>query len=359
MPAPQDADKDSEPRLDNQELTFTASRSFRGAVRRETAEEAAILDARLAAGLHAGRLLSRDPDLALVQLADGQRPDEAALAGLAGLIFPPRQTRTRVFGFPPHMSVEASLGLGEVEQPRRVLRETLKDLDLMEARREIFSRLRLLLDNYDKTAEYLLAFPPEIGQMSGESQEAALRLQIIINNTKALEILSRIFPALPGPAKTSGPASAARTGGRLDLRRPRAQDMDRLQAELDKALRLAPDEPLILSAMAEFELHRDNPAAAQEYVERALAAKDDYARAHDIHGTALLRRGLPRLAAQAFDRALNLAGKNPVYLLHRASAYLVLEDDAKMCADFQTACSFGDCEGLRWGKESGKCPEPD
>ncbi|MDR1490959.1 MAG: hypothetical protein LBS65_10895 [Desulfovibrio sp.] len=344
------------------EARFSADRSFRGAVRRETAEQAAVLAARLAACFDAGNALLKAENPLFAALGDALH--ENLPAALAWLIFPTRLEKMEVYGFPPHMGVRAGLVLKKTGREREALREALKDMELVLTHQAIFSRLCRLLENYDRTAGEIFTLPPpgtgpqalnaarppdvRTPAKNSDAQTAlSMTLRKITDNMRALQILASILPL--SRASGNGP----------DLRHPDKKNLARLEKELDKALELAPDDPLVLTAAAGYTLYLDRPAKAQEYAERALAAAPDYAPAHDIQGAILLRRGLPRLALLSFDKAVALGAGNPAFPTHRAFARFVLEEYADMCADFQAACALGDCEELRRAKESGKCPPPD
>ncbi|MDR2801536.1 MAG: hypothetical protein LBB52_09800 [Desulfovibrio sp.] len=344
------------------EAVFSADRSFRGAVRREAAEQAAFLAVRLEACFYAGNALIRAESPLFAALGDGLH--ENLPAALAWLIFPPRMEKIEVYGFPPHMGVRARLALRKSGRERELLREALKDMELVLTHQEIFSRLCRLLENYDRIAGAIFTLPPPgidaQAQGTGLSPDAgapvknadaqaplSMALRKITDNMQSLRILAGILPLSQAPDK--GP----------DLRHPDKKNLARLEKELGKALELAPEDPVVLTAAAGYTLYLDRPAKAQEYAERALAAAPDYAPAHDIQGAILLRRGLPRLALRSFDMAVALGAKNPAFPAHRASAHFVLEEYADMCADLQAACALGDCEGLRRAKKSGKCPPPD
>jgi hypothetical protein len=302
---------------------FTASRSFGGAVRRGPAETAALAAAVLSACGHAGRVSAgmRVPDFDIAAARLGL-PGETLFEGLACAYFPVRRLDARVDG-PSRVTVGVVL-----EKPDGVtLADALKSRDRAEAGGRLVVALRDALARYDAAAGKLLGLRPG----APEDEEAERELQWAADRLTAMEIVRGIL-------------SGGEDG---DSRLP--------DGRLSEALRLAPDDPLLLTLSARNRLLLDSPAGALEQADAALALAPDFAGAHDARGTALMRQGLPALAADAFGRAAALAPDNPVYLVHRASAYFVLRENRRMCADFRAACALGDCEGLTWALDASEC----
>jgi tetratricopeptide (TPR) repeat protein len=328
LPLPFAAARGGEDEKAGAHAEFTASRSFNDAVRRDRSEAAALAAALLAAYGHAGRELSGEmvPDFREAAERLGI-PGETLLEGLACVLFPVRRLNARVDGLAANRRV--TVGVVLKRSGGGSLADVLKSADRVEAGGRLVARLRAVLAHYDAAADKLLGPGPG----DPEDEEAAARgLQWATDRLNALEILRDIL---------SG----------------RAGDEPRLLEErLSEALRLAPDDPLLLTLSACNRLFLDSAAAALEQADAALALAPDFARAHDARGAALLRQGLPALAADAFGRAVTLAPDNPAYLLHRASAYFVLKENKDMCADFRAACSLGDCDGLAWALETAGCP---
>ncbi|MDR1686905.1 MAG: hypothetical protein LBR82_10825 [Desulfovibrio sp.] len=306
---------------------FTASRSFNDAVQRDQAEAAALAAALLAAYGHAGSGLSGDmvPDFREAAERLGI-PGETLLEGLACVLFPVDRMHARVDG--PASNRRVTVGVVLKRSGGVSLADVLKNADRVEAGGRLIARLRTVSALYDAAADKVLGREPG----EPEDEEATRSLQGATDRLNALEILRDILSGRAGDAPGL------------------------LEGRLAEALRLAPDDPLLLTLSAGNRLLLDSPAAALEQADAALALAPDFARAHDARGTALLRQGLPALAADAFGRAVALAPDNPVYLLHRASAYFVLKENEGMCADFRAACALGDCDGLAWGAGNGRCP---
>ena len=125
--------------------------------------------------------------------------------------------------------------------------------------------------------------------------------------------------------------------------------------KLNAALTLDPKNALALAARAEVHLKLDKPGKAMEDAQTALNLDGTLDRAHDTLGTALLMNRLPALAVQAFGKATALDPKNPNYPLHRASAYMMLDEKDLMCQDLRAACALGECSGLAWAEKNGMC----
>jgi tetratricopeptide (TPR) repeat protein len=245
------------------------------------------------------------------------------------MIFSARLLASGVEGFPPNLQAVVRLALEPPVDLRAALLDALERQDLLELYAQAHARQTLLLQRYDALAASLL--PLDARQHGG--METFHRLQSVVNEMRAVEIFLAQIPRQAG--QWPAPQKA--------------------REELARAERLAPDNPLILTSLAELHLQLDRPVVALEYISRALGNHPEYARAHDVRGAALLRQNLPALAADSFSRAIALQPRNALYYMHRASAYLLLEEENGMCRDFQSACGLGDCEGLQWAIDAGKC----
>ena len=320
----------SQARAAQQDEEFIARRDFRGFVQRHMAERVARTAAELTAMDHAIRLLAKEPDLHFANDADvGGVPTPPPLDGLARMLFAVPLAASGMQGFPPNVHAVVHVRLVPPEDLRNALHEALSRPDMLELYGQVLSSQRALVSRYDALADQLLARHP----MDGGGREESLILQSIINEIAALDIYVSTLPLYE--QYWDAPQKA--------------------QTEMQKAHDLAPKNPLILTSLAEVLLQLDRAPAAMEHVGDALRVSPEFARAHDVKGAILLRQRLPALAAESFGKAVALSPRNPAYHVHRASAYLVLEEEAGMCADFQIACALGDCEGLQWAKSAGKC----
>lgn len=309
---------------------FVARRDFRGLVHRDMAERAARTAAELAAMEQAQRILAKDPDLRFATAADaGGASVPLPLDGLARMLFATPQTASGMRGFPPDVHAVVHVRLVPPENPRKQLHDALPRQDLLELYAQALAVQRSLVARYDAAAEFLLALHPG----DGGGKEQAHILRSIVNEMIAMDIFTSTLP----------------------LSEQHWNAPQRAQAKLQKAHALAPGNPLILTSLAKAYLQLDRAPAAMEHVGQALRVNPEFAHAHDVKGAVLLRQRLPALAAESFGRAISLSPRNAAYRVHRAAAYLVLENEAGMCADFQSACALGDCEGFQWAKSAGKC----
>lgn len=311
----------------DEEVLFSARREFRGAVRRDMAERVAGAAAELAAYDRAARLLAREPD---VHFAAGvENGDALSLDGLARLVFTTRTRAVGAEGFPPFLASVVRVALVRPEEYRERLVEALASEDALEIHGQALARERELVARYDALAPYLLSLP---GLDEG-GREQMHALQAMVNE---LVGLADFLALIDGRESPEG--------------EPRA-----VKERLERIERLAPDNPLVLNALAEVWLRLDRPLTALDYAARATDGAPGFARAHDTQGAVLLRQRLPLMAARSFGKAIELAPRNASYYMNRASAYLVLEETEAMCADFQRACALGDCDGLIWASEERRC----
>jgi tetratricopeptide (TPR) repeat protein len=271
------------------------------------------------------RLLVKESDL---RFASGGAP--FSLEGLAGRMYSTEIVAVGVQGFPPHVQASAKVRLIPPERPREALIEALRDPESLDLHALLLARRADLIAGCDLLAERILPLNPH----TGGGREDSLLLQSLARTLEALDLYGEAL-------KRHG------AGWR--------QPEEALEA-LGHARDKAPNDPLILLALAEVSLRLDRPAEAMEYAARAGTLAPDLPRAHDLIGTILLRQGLPALAAEAFDRASALAPGKARYLNHRASAHLILEQTEAFCADFRAACALGDCEGYHWARATEKCP---
>ncbi|MDR2160775.1 MAG: tetratricopeptide repeat protein [Desulfovibrio sp.] len=307
--------------------TFQQTRPFQGLVRRDMAERAAGTAADLTAMQAAMRLLAKNSDL---RFAAQDVPGPLSLEGLADKLYATEVTAVGMEGFPPEVRAVVAVRLIPPENLRKALLEALREPDILELHALALRRRAELVAGYDELAERLLPLNPH----NGGGKEGAHLLQYLARNMDALDLYDRVL-------RLSG----------AGLKSPKEA-----LALLRRALALAPRDPLIRTALAEVLLALDRPAEAMDHASQATLLAPDLPRAHDVKGIILLRQGLPALAADAFGRAVALAPGKAAYRIHRASAFLIQEKTEALCADFQAACSLGDCEGYQWARTTGRCP---
>lgn len=309
---------------------FSAIRAFAGPIRAETAEYAARVGAENAALEEAMRRLAALPEMRFAGAVTAANPEPPNVAALALLLYSTQPTGKELRGYPPHMQVEVRVALGRPDRPGEALAEALARPDLLDVAGRIYSRRVALLEAYDRAVQPLLSATPGTGEALGR-----LEAERCIQALKSQEILVSLLPEY----KSLWPAPEAALG------------------KLNAAVTLDPRNALATTARAEVFLKLDKPDKAAEDARAALALDDTLDRAHDALGTALLMNGLPALAAHSFSKAAALRPKNPIYLQHRASAYLMLDEKESMCRDLLTACALGDCAGLTWAGKNNLCPQ--
>ncbi len=318
-------------------LEFTEGRPFQGAVRRDMARQAAQAAAETMAFGRAVFLLAEHPALLFISAGDAGS-FSPPLAGLARMVYSTRVTALGMRGFPPNVQAVVQVALEPSPDLDRAVKKALTRPDLLDLYERAAILQAELVMRYDAAAQKGLSMNPE----RGGTVEKRLKLTGILNRLTALEGYMALLPRLE--KSWNDPLAA--------------------HAKLARLVELAPDNPLIRTAMAEVLLQLDRPAEAMEHAGEALALDPGFARAHDAKGTIFLRQRLPALAADSFSRAIAEAPSNPDYRAHRAAAYMVREETALMCADFAKACALGNCEGYAWAAEKGLCapdaaPGPD
>lgn len=95
-------------------------------------------------------------------------------------------------------------------------------------------------------------------------------------------------------------------------------------ADIERALELAPDDPMALAMRADlFFLDKDYDAAF-ELISRARDLKPDWSPAHMDRGIILRDKGEYQLALADFDKAISLQADIPLYFIARSMAYFKL-----------------------------------
>lgn len=315
------------PQIAGAQDTFTEARYFQGLVRRDMAERVAVAAAEQQALKSAVRELAKHPDLQFIH--EGNASSVPPLEGLAAKLYGTEVLVLGIQGFPPNVQTFAELRLIRPENLRNDLRLALHQQEALELYALAFAREARLITGYDELARELLPLPPH----AGSGQEIFFALQGIVRDLDALTLFKE---ALKDYGKSwSKPVEA--------------------HSMLSRAHGMAQSDPLIRVALAEVLLQMNRPAEAMEHASLAVKSEPGFARAHDAKGMVFLRQFLPSLAAASFSTAILLEPQNAGYYAHRAAAYLIQEETEKMCADFQSACSLGNCEGLQRAQRSGRC----
>ncbi len=308
---------------------FAAAKSFGGPLRAEVAGYAAQAEAERQLAHEAMRRLAALPEVRFAGQVTPENPRPPDLAALALLLYSGQKIQTRMEGLPPRMHMEVRLAVVGPGNPGAAVAQALARPDVLDLAARLAARREVLLDAYDPAAQNLLRTPAGQGEILG-----LLEVEKIVAALKALDIMRDLLPAY------------------RDLWPEPARALERLNAALNMDPGLAPAYAL----RAEVFLKLDKADKAMDDAQAALNLDESLAPAHDALGTALLLRGLPALAVGSFTRAAALWPKNPAYLLHRASARLLLNETEAVCQDLSAACALGDCVELRWAGESGLCP---
>lgn len=133
-----------------------------------------------------------------------------------------------------------------------------------------------------------------------------------------------------------------------------------VQKQMQHALTLAPQQPLLWCALGEAQLQLDLPQKALGSLNEALKFAPDLARALYARGVAHLRLQQSALAENDLTAALNLQPDTVHWLRARGAVRMVREDYGPMCEDFLAACALGDCDGLITARKRDLClPAPE
>lgn len=132
-----------------------------------------------------------------------------------------------------------------------------------------------------------------------------------------------------------------------------------VQQQMERALTLAPQVPLLWCALGEAQLQLDLPQKALDSLNNALQFDPNLARALYARGLAHLRLQQVALAENDLTVALTLQPHTAHWLRARGAVRMVREEYGPMCEDFSAACALGDCDGLITARKRDLCqPEP-
>lgn len=132
-----------------------------------------------------------------------------------------------------------------------------------------------------------------------------------------------------------------------------------VQQQMERALTLAPQVPLLWCALGEAQLQLDLPQKALDSLDKALQFDPTLARALYTRGLAHLRLQQVALAESDLTTAINLRPNTAHWLRARGAVRMVREEYGPMCEDFSAACALGDCDGLITARKRDLCqPQP-
>ena len=98
------------------------------------------------------------------------------------------------------------------------------------------------------------------------------------------------------------------------------------------------------------------PQALKDF-DKAIALNPNYAEAYNNRGTIHFARQVYDKALADYEKVVQLAPKAAEGYLNRGLALQRLEEQEASCRDFHTACTLGDCEGIKWARARGLCGE--
>lgn len=133
------------------------------------------------------------------------------------------------------------------------------------------------------------------------------------------------------------------------------EDPAQVQAQMQRALTLAPRSPFLWCALGEAQLQLDFPQLAIESLDKAVRFDPAFARALYARGLAHLRLQQSALAENDLSAALTLRPHTLPWLRARGAVRMVREDYGPMCEDFSEACALGDCDGLMTARKRQLC----
>lgn len=133
------------------------------------------------------------------------------------------------------------------------------------------------------------------------------------------------------------------------------EDPAQVQAQMQRALTLAPRSPFLWCALGEAQLQLDFPQLAIESLDKAVRFDPAFARALYARGLAHLRLQQSALAENDLSAALALRPHTLPWLRARGAVRMVREDYGPMCEDFSEACALGDCDGLMTARKRQLC----
>ena len=194
------------------------------------------------------------------------------------------------------------------------------------------------LDLYGKAVLRDLALIAEYDAIMNADREGlrtdtSERIRIIIHEMEALALFIRELPSFAGvwdkPAAT--------------------------RAVLERAVTLAPENPLLLNALGDATLRigRDQEAVALQT--KAIRHDPTFARPLHSRAQAYLALGLASLAEADCTSAIALDPAKAAYAGDRGLARLLLENIEGMCEDFHTSCALGDCRKFDWAVGQNMC----
>ena len=121
---------------------------------------------------------------------------------------------------------------------------------------------------------------------------------------------------------------------------------DKAQADIDRAMELAPDNPVVLVFRGDLYAMNKDLDAALTLISRACEIKPDWSPAHMDHGAILCDKGQYQEALADFDKAISLQNNIPQYYMIRSMAHFKLGDLAAFHKDQDAALQLSEKDAL-------------
>ncbi|MDL2266395.1 hypothetical protein LJC46_00200 [Desulfovibrio sp. OttesenSCG-928-G15] len=309
------------------DILVTQQRPYGKEIHRLQAEAAAFAAAEVEAYERAALFISQR--LLHQKTSEAEAPDmRLRLRGMARMLYSGKISEKKVSQSETGHMATVTLTLTPQKKQAELLKDALVRQDLIEMYSAGAEYQTRLLTCYDKAAEMLYGR----NMRDSGGKKTAHELEYVVGQMRSMQ---KVFPLiaaygynLPAPGNIRG--------------------------QMAETERHTPGNPLVGCALAEYALQDDDSFTAMKIAAKAIATLPGYARVHNVMGTTLLKRFLPKKALQSFTTAVSLSPHNPVYYRHRAMARLVLHD-TDLCSDVEKACALGDCAMLEWTISAGKC----
>ena len=177
------------------------------------------------------------------------------------------------------------------------------------------------------------ALSPRSATMDNRDDASGKNLPDLLNELKALAILTQILPLYDGLWK----------------------DPVAVRNAMQTALALAPDSALCRNAMGDASLQLGRSQEAWEEQALAIRSAPDFARAFHSRGTAALALGHLSSAVADFSEAIRLSPQTAAYYQARGMARHLQGESRPMCEDLHRACTLGECKEFQWAVAESLC----
>lgn len=219
----------------------------------------------------------------------------------------------------------ARLLLAEIEDRGKQPRSALVTLDHIRSSDPLYAVARLrevgVLDTLGQHAR-AAALAAKLAQDFPARPEPLAREGDVLRIEKHFHKAAAAYSAAIERARALGPISWTLYFER-GVSREQAGDWPGAQADLEQALQLAPEQPVVLNFLAYSWAERNQHLArARQMLERAVAISPNDGSIVDSLGWAMLRQGDVKDALAQLERAVELEPEDPVINAHLGDAYL-------------------------------------